>query len=83
MGAGAPVEAGDMTANNVRVSGEGVIGLVDGVAVDDDRSATDARLGVDDSVSADDVDVALHAAGHGEIAEEHEDVARKVTVDLY
>lgn len=83
MGAGAPVEAGDMTANNVRVSGEGVIGFVDGVAVDDDRSATDARLGVDDSVSANDVDVALHAAGHGEIAEEHEDVARKVTVDLY
>ena len=75
-------EAGDVSAEDVGVAGERVVGLVDGVAADDGGSAGDARLGIDDGVSAEDGGVAVDVTGDGEIAEENEDVSGEVSLDL-
>ncbi len=75
-------EAGDVSAEDIDVAGEGVVGFVDGVSVDDGGSAGDARLGVDDGVAGEDCGVATDMATYGEVAEEDKDVAGEVAFDL-
>lgn len=76
-------EVRDVSAEDVGVSGERFVGLVDGISADDDGSSSDARLGVYDFVSADHGCVARDTAGHREVAGENEDVPRDIAFDLH
>lgn len=82
VGASAAGEAGDVSAEDEGVAGERLVGLIDGVASDDGGAAVDAGQRVDYGVAADDSGVARDAAGYGEIAEEDEDIAGKLPLDL-
>ncbi len=72
-----------MSSEDISVSGERLVGFIDGISADDGGSSSDAGLGVDDLISADYGCVARDTASDRDIAEENEDVPRDIPFDLH
>ena len=74
---------GEVTAEDVGASRDGVVGFVDCVAAENDSVAADACLRVDYGVAADDGGAALYAPADVEVAEEDEGASGEVAFDLH
>jgi hypothetical protein len=72
-----------MASNDPGVAGDRLVCLIDGVAPDDERSASKPCLRIDNGISADNSGPARDAAGNVEIPEEDEDVSREIAFHLY
>jgi len=76
-------ESGDVPTENVGVTGERVIGFVDGISIEDGGNPSDPGLRVDNGVTHYDGAVSVNSTGNVEISEEDEDIAREFPFDLY
>lgn len=72
----------EVTADNPGIARDGFIGLVDGIASNDEGVAANPRLGIDDGISTDNRRRAHNAAGDVEVAEENQDAACNFSFDL-
>lgn len=72
-----------MAAEYVGVAGDGVVGLVDGVATEHYCIATNSCLRVNDCVAAYDGGVAVDAAGYVQASEENESSAGQIAFYLH
>lgn len=71
-----------MASDDVRIAGDGLVRLIDGIASHNDGVSFKPGLRIDDRIASDDYSASVDAARDIEAAEEDKNMAREITLHL-
>lgn len=71
-----------MASDNVRITGDGLVRLIDGIAAHNNSISFEPGLRIDDRIASDDYSGSVDTAGDVEAAEQDKDVPRKIALHL-